>query len=135
MVTMVGRSRSMVRFYFVCLSIVRAIIFEIACNGTQFLKKCKVIFFNGIWAFVFFFKQICQDMYFFFLYFFFPGNSLNFTHSLISEACIFFFRYRKKKIQGFHSLTQIWPKMSQKQTLPGIKKNGPFGPGKTQTIT
>ena len=96
MVTMVGRSRSMVRFYFVCFSIVRAIIFEIACNGTQFLKKCKVIFFNGIWAFVFFFKQICQDMYFFSV-FFFPGNSLNFTHSLISGACIFFSGTGKKK--------------------------------------
>ena len=122
MVTMVGRSRSMVRFYFVCLSIVRAIIFEIACNGTQFLKKCKVIFFNGIWAFVFFFKQICQDMYFFFLYFFFPGNSLNFTHSLISGACIFFFRYRKKKIQLFtHSL--ICERKCHKSKLFQGKKN------------
>ena len=122
MVTMVGRSRSMVRFYFVCFSIVRAIIFEIACNGTQFLKKCKVIFFNGIWAFVFFFKQICQDMYFFFCIFFFPGNSLNFTHSLISGACIFFSGTGKKKIQLFtHSL--ICERKCHKSKLFQGKKN------------
>ena len=132
MVTMVGRSRSMVRFYFVCFSIVRAIIFEIACNGTQFLKKCKVIFFNGIWAFVFFFQTDLSRYVFFFSVFFFSWKQFK-LHSLTHFRCLyFFFRYRKKKYSFLltHSsvnenVTKVNFSREKKNTVPLCAENEP----------
>ena len=48
--------------------------------------------------------QFQKNLYFFFrtpgkkiqLYFFFPEKRLHFTHSLVSNLCIFFVRHRKK---------------------------------------
>ena len=75
-------------------------------------KLCffKIAIFKHILRCIFFF----QDLYFFSLYFFFSWKRLNFTHSLVSNLCIFFFRHRKKKIHCFYSLTRFWTKLSQK---------------------
>ena len=57
-------------------------------------KLCffKNAIFTHILRCIFFF----QDLYFFSVYFFFSWKRLNFTHSLVSNLCIFFFRHRKK---------------------------------------
>ena len=76
-------------------------------------KLCffKIAIFKHILRCIFFF----QDLYFFSLYFFFSWKRLNFTHSLVSNLCIFFFPApEKKKIHCFYSLTRFWTKLSQK---------------------
>ena len=60
---------------------------------------------------VFFFTR---GLYFFSLYFFFPENSLNLTHSLVSNHVFFFSGTGIKKLYYFYSLTRFWTKLSQK---------------------
>ena len=59
--------------------------------------------FLGQFFVVFFFTR---GLYFFSLYFFFPENSLNLTHSLVSNH-VFFFPAPEKKIHHFYSLTRF----------------------------
>ena len=71
---------------------------------------------------VFFFSL---GLYFFFLYFFFPEKSLNFTHSLVSNL-VFFFRYRKKKNTPFLLTHSILDKIVTNVNFPAKQKTVPL---------
>ena len=71
-----------------------------------FFKKA---IFNPVFCCIFFYTRSV----FFFFVFFFPENSLNLTHSLVSNH-VFFFPAPEKKIHHFYSLTRFWTKLSQK---------------------